>query len=91
MTMQIFIFSDKYLNALADLLPDAQTHTIGRIKHLAADNNITTTTKLAAAMADVIGKPSAAQAIQANLQDFLSQNNHIHFDAFINICLEETA
>jgi len=89
--MQIFIFSDKYFDALADLLPDAQICAIGRIKHLTADNNITTTTKLAAAMADMIHKPSATQAIQANLQDFLSQNNHIHFDAFINICLEETA
>ena len=89
--MQIFIFSDKYINELADFLPDAQICTIGRIKYLAAADNIVTTTKLAAAAADIIHKPHAIKVIQASMLDFLAENNHIHLDAFINICLEETA
>ena len=86
--MQIHVFSEKYLDALAKMLPGARPCDVGRIKYLAVDSNMFVLQNLAGFAADIIGKPNAKAAIQADLHDFLAQNNHLHLDAYISICLE---
>jgi len=81
---QIFIFSDKYLDVVAEYLPFARLGTFGSIKYLAAADNNDTARRLAQAVFSIDGKNA-----EVDLVDFLAENNYLHLDAFINICLEE--
>ena len=87
--MQIFIFSEKYIDVLTKYLTDAKKCSTWNIFYLVADDNISTASKLVAALSEITGKD--AYAIQPGLLDFLAENDHIHIDAFINICMEEIA
>jgi len=85
---RIYIYSEKYNLLISHLLPGAYFHCFGGIGHLSLmpfDAPI----KLAEIISVIIGNDLNTQSL-SKLCDFLSANNHIHLDAFINICLEET-
>ena len=86
---QIYIFTENYHDALAQKMPGAAVHNFGGLDCLVADGD-GAATALAEVAAQALGADTSQnQAIKAKLKDFLSENEYIHLDAFIRICLED--
>ena len=86
---QIYIFTEDYHEALAQRLPNAEPFSFGGLDCLIAEDRGVT-----AALAEVAARVLGAEASQrpvfeAKFKDFLSENEYIHLDAFIRICLED--
>ena len=87
---QIYIFTDEYHDALIQRLPDAVPHNFGGLACFAARDN-GATVALAEVAAQIKGADaSCCQDFEAEFRDFLSENDYIHLDVFIRICLEDT-
>ena len=74
---------------LADVFAGAKFYGIGDLEYLEVDFSNAFTDRLAAVVADMTGTPQRMPQIKAALAEFLSENDHIHLEAFINICLED--
>ncbi|MCL2397503.1 MAG: hypothetical protein FWC93_05495 [Defluviitaleaceae bacterium] len=54
----------------------------------AIEYNELTAGVLAEIIAGMVGDGHKVDIIESMLADFLAENDHIHLDAFINVCLE---
>ena len=84
----IFIFSEKFFDTLADALPDALPFRIAHMDCLAARGDVFTVWRLAGVLTEITGRQNTCSFVLDRLADFLAENDHIHADAFVNVCLE---
>jgi len=75
---QIRVFTEEYQSILEQRLSTAAPHSFD---------------ELVAGLSDVaeqiMGAVSEKVVLETKFRDFLSENDYIHLDAFIRICLEE--
>ena len=84
----IYIFTEDYRDTLVRHLGNVARGCFGGLNYLAIDHDDLAAKRLADVAADVMGT-EASPGLAAKISDFLSENNYIHLDAFIRICLEE--
>ena len=84
----IYIFSEKFYDILADALPDALSCRIAHMDCLIARGDVFTVWRLAGALTEIAGGQGAGGFVFDRLVHFLAENDHIHADAFVNVCLE---
>ena len=84
----IFVFSDVYHDILAERLPCDELGCLAGINYVNIIDDGDVAERLAVIVAEIVGKSQLAGRIEEELRDFLSENEYIHIDAFINVCLE---
>ena len=76
---QIHVFTEEHQDILEQRLPAAMQYSFDDLVAGLAD-----------IAARIIGGADAKQDIEAEFRDFLQENEYIHLDAFIRVCLEGT-
>jgi len=74
---EIRVFTEEYNDVLAQKLPESATCSLEGL-----------VTGLAEAAVQIMGKGDQ-HVIETKFRDFLEENEYIHLDAFIRICLED--
>jgi len=86
--MYVYIFTEDYQEILTQLLPNAKPHRFGGLACLIIENDIHVVRGLAEVVSQILGVDVSSR-LEDEIVDFLSENEYIHLDAFIRICLEE--
>ena len=85
---RVFIFTEEHGGILAQKLPDAVPHNFDGLDCVMVEYGDQAAVKLAEAAAQITGMDASGE-IEAEFRDFLEENEYIHLDAFIRICLED--
>ena len=85
--MWFFVFSEAYYDILSDNLPYEEADCLAGINYVSIADDGDAAGRLAVIIGDIIGKNQLVGCIEEDLRDFLSENEYIHIDAFINVCL----
>jgi len=87
---RIYIFTEDYRDILTQWLPNARPYNFGGLDCLTIEHEAETHVagELAQITTYIMGNEMSGW-LEAKLNDFLSENEYIHLDAFIRICLED--
>lgn len=88
---ELFIFSEQNFDILAEGLPDARVCRACDVEYLAVRDSVFAVWRLAKMIDAIMDREQACGLVYTELAGFLAENNYIHVDAFINICLEGIA
>ena len=84
----IYIFTEDYADMLTQRLPNAVPYLFSNLQGLAVRDSDDAVRSLADIAAQVMNNNDLLD-IDAKIRDFLMENEYIHLDAFIRICLED--
>ena len=88
---RIYIFTEEHGDILAQKLPEASPHNFGGLDCLTAGDSSYIAAKLAEVAAQTMGISTDDRRLESEFKNFLEENEYIHLDAFIRICLEDIA